>query len=94
MLNFTCRLQLIPLCYIMASMFILPYKLLTIELKRSNCWKQYIIYERHLSKLENNKLRIKFLETCKRSDIVPKFLKFRIPSNGCFRDETVHKFQI
>ena len=44
-------------------------------------------------KEENNSLRIKFLENCKRADLIPRFLKFRIPNNGCFDDKTVHTFQ-
>ena len=38
-------------------------------------------------------LRVKFLENCLKSDIIPKFLKFRVPNNGCFDDESVHDFQ-
>ena len=26
-------------------------------------------------------------------DIIPRFLKFRIPNNGCFDDQSVHDFQ-
>ena len=38
-------------------------------------------------------MRIKFLDKCKRADLIPKFLKFRIPTNGCFDDKSVHDFQ-
>ena len=34
-----------------------------------------------------------FLKRCRDSDIIPKFLSFRVPSNGCFDDQTVHNFQ-
>ena len=43
--------------------------------------------------MENNSLRIKFLENCKQADLIPRFLKFRIPNNGCFDENTVHNFQ-
>ena len=72
---------------------LLPYKLLVIELRRNDCFKFYIQYERHLCKVENNVQRINFLENCKKADIIPKFLKFRIPNNGCFQEEAVHQFQ-
>ena len=43
--------------------------------------------------MERNSLQVKFLENCKRADLIPKFLKFRIPNNGCFDDKNVHEFQ-
>ena len=27
------------------------------------------------------------------ADLIPRFLKFRIPNNGCFDEKTVHNFQ-
>ena len=30
---------------------------------------------------------------CLNNDLIPKILKFRIPSNGCFEETTVHNFQ-
>ena len=80
------------LIILLAIMF-LPYNLLILELHKINGFKPFIQYERHLCKLENNELRISFLENCKKSDIIPKFLKFRIPNNGAFHEESVHKFQ-
>ena len=71
----------------------LPKKHLLLQLKRSDCVKQYLNYEDHLVKISNCKLRIEFLKNCKRADIIPKFLKFRIPINGCFDDKLVHDFQ-
>jgi len=43
--------------------------------------------------VERNSLRVKFLDNCKRADLIPKFLKFRIPNNGFFDDKNVHDFQ-
>ena len=71
----------------------LPRNLLAVELQRRNVWKTFLKYEDHLIKIINNELRNAFLQKCKRADIIPKFLKFRIPTNGCFDDKTVHEFQ-
>ena len=32
-------------------------------------------------------------ENCKKAELIPKFLKFRIPNNGCFDDKAIHEFQ-
>ena len=71
----------------------LPFRLMALELRRSSCWKQYLHYEKTLNKVERNNLRIIFLENCKRADVIPSFLKFRIPTNGCFDEKSVHDFQ-
>ena len=71
----------------------LPLRLLALELKRSSCWKEYLHYQKFINKVESNSLRIKFLENCKRADVIPRFLKFRIPNNGCFDEKSVHEFQ-
>ena len=44
-------------------------------------------------KRERSLCRIDFLEKCWQADIIPKFLKFRVPNNGCFEPTTVHNFQ-
>ena len=44
--------------------------------------------------MEINGLRIKFLNNCSRAGVIPKFLKFRIPNNGCFDEKSVHDFQL
>ncbi len=77
---------------LVATMF-LPYRLMALELKRSRCWKQFLHYQKTLIKVETNSLRIKFLEKCKRSDLIPRFLKFRVPNNGCFDEKSIHEFQ-
>ena len=71
----------------------LPYHLLTKELQRKDCWKQYLDYERSLIKREINKCRIDFLEKSIQTNIIPAFLKFRVPNNGCFEPTVVHNFQ-
>ena len=71
----------------------LPRRLLAIKLQRSSCWKEFLHYEKCICKVESNSLRIKFLENCKRAEIIQRFLKFRIPNNGCFDDKNVQDFQ-
>ena len=64
------------------------------ELRRNGCWKTYLQYLKALGKRSKNRHRLQFLDECKKSNIIPNFLKFRIPSNGCFDDKTVHEFQL
>ena len=71
----------------------LPFRLLAISLKITECWKVFLDYERSLKKLANCMCRITLLEQCYQADIIPKFLKFRIPENGCFEPTVVHRFQ-
>ena len=71
----------------------LPFRLLATELRRKNSWKIYLDYQRSIAKVENNNLRIKFLENCLQSDLIPRFLKFRVPKNDCFDNKSVHDFQ-
>ena len=72
----------------------LPNKLFSMELHRNGWWKIYVRYRSSLQKLEMNSLRLKFLENCNKADIIPRFLKFRVPNNGCFHDRTVRDFQL
>ena len=37
--------------------------------------------------------RLNFVTKCRDCDIIPKFLMFRVPTNGCFDDQSVHNFQ-
>ena len=59
------------------------------ELRRNGCWKIYLRYRTSFQKLEMNNLRLKFLENCRKADIIPMFLKFRVTKNGCFDDRNV-----
>ena len=71
----------------------LPQRLLQLELRRRDCYKDFLKYQDQLVKIVNNKLRIEFLQNCKRADIIPHFLRFRIPNNGCFDEQSIHDFQ-
>ena len=62
-------------------------------MKRSNRWKFFQHYQKSLCKLEINQCRIKFLENCKKSELIPRFLRFRIPNKECFNEKSVHEFQ-
>ena len=72
---------------------LLPLCLLALCLQNSDCWKEYLDYDRSLKKLVNCRCRIEFIEKCFQADIIPRFLKFRIPENGCFDPTVVHNFQ-
>ena len=34
------------------------------------------------------------MENCNKSEIIPRFLIFIVPNNGCFDDQTVREFQL
>ena len=46
-----------------------------------------------IKKREQTFERIKFITKCRTADIIPRFLRFRIPENGCFEPTMVHNFQ-
>jgi len=72
----------------------LAYSLLIKELKRNGCWKDFLLYRKALRQNRNHSLRIDFLENCLKANIIPHFLKFRVPTNGCFDDKVVLDFQL
>ena len=72
----------------------LPYRLLAKSLQSVDLWKQFLDYQKALVKQVNNLLRISFIEECRKADIIPRFLRFRVPNNGCFEPTTVHNFQL
>ena len=51
-------------------------------------------YQKALEKRCKNSHRLHFLDECKKSENIPNFLNFRIPTNGAFNDKTVHEFQL
>ena len=68
--------------------------LLRLVLKRNFTWKLVIDYLKHFNKFNNSFLRTKFLQKCLDNDIIPVFLRFRVPDNGVFSDQAVHSFQL
>ena len=71
----------------------LPNRLLALSLNKIGKWKIYIEYRRALEKMIRCMCRIQYLEKCHQADIIPKFLMFRVPENGCFVPTMVHNFQ-
>ena len=53
----------------------------------------FMAYRRKRLKIENTRFRQRFLLDCQKNDIIPRFLKFRVPENGCFEERIVHNFQ-
>ena len=90
-MNLLCWLKL-PLILTIAAMF-LPYRLMAIELKRLDSWKNFLHYQKAACKQEINRCRIRFLENCKKSELIPRFLRFRIPNKDSFDDKSVREFQ-
>ena len=45
-------------------------------------------------KLLNCKYRLDFLKNCNNNEIIPDFLRFRIPKNEVFSGQAVHSFQL
>ena len=46
-----------------------------------------------LIKIEKNSIRVKFLSSCYKADIIPRFLRFRVPNNGMLDRKSVFEFQ-
>ena len=53
-------------------------------------WK----YRKSYLKLMSNIARVQFLKQCLDNRLIPRFLRFKVPSNGVFNDEAVHSFQL
>ena len=71
----------------------LPSRLSKIELERREIWKDYLSYSNERIKHIKCLSRINFLQKCWNAKIIPRFLKFRIPENGCFIQSEITKFQ-
>ena len=72
---------------------LLPYRLLALELRRNDTWSVFLRYQRCLEKQHASDLRVQYIKNCMEADIIPRFLRFRIPNNGCFDNQSVHEFQ-
>ena len=70
--------------YFYVITMLLPWNYVEITLKKNSCFKDYLVYKRTIDKVDKCSERIKFLDKCRDSDIIPKFLNFRIPHNRCF----------
>ena len=75
------------------SAMILPLSWMNRLLRRSESLAIVRRYFNTVLKAQNNRMRIGFLTKCLENDLIPKFLMFRVPNNGCFESKTVHNFQ-
>ena len=73
---------------------LLPAVWLRQTLKRKLTWKIVLDYLKFFEKVQVSGLRLKFLRKCLINDLIPNFLKFRVPENGVFLDQAVHNFQL
>ena len=71
----------------------LPWKFFKKSCQKASGDTEFMACRRKRLESENNKLRLRFLRNCQMSDIIPRFLKFRVPLNGCFEERNVQKFQ-
>ena len=71
----------------------LPYRILKLELFRRGILNDWYSYLKRKLKLLKTIKRIGFLKTCYENKIIPKFLKLRVPNNGCFNKNAVERFQ-
>ena len=68
----------------------ISYRLLKKTLERTGNWKSFLEYVRARKKMINGIQRTDFLKTCLDNDLIPRFLAFHVPSNGCFDDARTH----
>ena len=71
----------------------LPHIWLRTLLRRTDKLKLFRKYVDTALKAQNNRMRIAFLKNCLGNDLIPRFLMFRVPPNGCFEQTIVHNFQ-
>ena len=69
-----------------------PFGLLKLRMSKQLV-SDYRKYLKALEKQANCQQRFSFMTSCLENDLIPKFLNFRVPSNGCFEPTTVHNFQ-
>ena len=74
-------------------MCVIPFKLLKKIVQQDGILTIYLDYTAALLKATNCQQRILFLKKCLSNDLIPRFLKFRIPENGCFEATMVQKLQ-
>ena len=63
-------------------------------MKMKLTWKIVLDYLKFFKKVQVSVHRLKFLRKCLKNDLIPDFLKFRVPENGVFSDQAVHNFQL
>ena len=63
---------------------LLPPPLLRLVLIIKLTWKLVLHYLKHFNNINSSLQRIKLLNKCLDNDIIPDFLRFRVPDNGVF----------
>ena len=71
----------------------LPRRLLKKTLGSIECLSVFNQYCRKRRKLISAQLRGIFLQRCLNNQLIPRFLNFGIPENGCFEETIVRNFQ-
>ena len=66
---------------------LLPALWLRQNLTRKLTWKLVLDYLKFFKKVQVSVHRLKFLRKCLKNDLIPDFLKFRVPENGFFSDQ-------
>ena len=66
---------------------------LDLEFKNKLIWRLVRDYASIYVKLINCHQRVEFSRVCLENDIIPNFLRFRVPENGVFSNQAVHSFQ-
>ena len=64
-----------------------------LDFKNKLIWNLVLDYASIYVKYINCHQRVKFLRVCLENDIIPDFLRFRVPENGVFSNQVVHSFQ-
>ena len=69
--------------YTAMNLATVPFGLLKLRMSKQSV-SDYRKYLKALEKQANCQQRILFLTSCLKNDLIPKFLNFPVPSNGCF----------
>ena len=74
-------------------MTILPKRVLEAILKKIRLYEIFHNYRKVRLKMLTCMKRTQFLSKCLNNNLIPNFLRFKIPSNGVFNEKAVFKFQ-
>ena len=91
-LDIKINIDCFSLSILLVSM-LLPTSLLRKILLQRDIWNVWLKYRKCLIRHRNCVYRKKFLVDCLTNDLIPGFLQFRVPENGCFEETIVHNFQ-
>ena len=93
-LCYLCHLRFIPRDMQTNEHSCTPTSILDLDFKKNKrIGKLVRDYASIYVKFVNCHQRVKFLRVCPENDIIPDFLRFRVPENGVFLNQAVHSFQ-